>query len=168
MVWCRMPMGHRDAPAAFQMVAEWLCSAASETPNQLFPVCQTTEVRKYLCYLDDFTIVTTSGGWREHLGALMAFLKKLKHHGFTLRADKCKFCRTRVKLLGHIGTGEGGAPRPEYTNNVEQFRNFSTVKQLQSFLGLVGYYRQYIPSFVQVTTPLRDAMEAGKATKSNG
>ena len=95
----------------------------------------------------------------------MAFLKKLKHHGFTLRADKCKFFRTKVKLLGHMVTGQGVAPCPEITNKVEEFRNFTTVKQMQSFLGLVGYYRQYIPAFAQVTTPLRDAMEAGKATK---
>ena len=98
--------------------------------------------------------------------ALTAFLTKLKHHGFTLRADKCKFFMTRVKLLGHMVDGEGVGPCPELTDKVAAFKNFTTVKQMQAFLGLVGYYRQYIPAFAQVTTPLRDATEAGKATKS--
>jgi Reverse transcriptase (RNA-dependent DNA polymerase)/RNase H-like domain found in reverse transcriptase len=164
LVWRRMPMGHTSSPAAFQMIAEYLCSEASENPS-MFPVCATTAVRKYLAYLDDFTVGTTRGGWQEHLKALMAFLLKLKFHGFTLRADKCRFFQTKVKLLGHMVDGKGVYPCEEYTNKVAQFRDFRTVKQLQSFLGLAGYYRQYVKGFAQMTTPLRELLEASKGDK---
>jgi DNA polymerase-3 subunit delta' len=38
-------------------------------------------------------------------------------------------------------------------------------REAQSFLGLVGYYRKYIPGYAQLKTPIRDAIEAGKPAR---
>ena len=40
--------------------------------------------------------------------------------------------------------------------SIEQFPIPETKKQLRTYLGLVGYYRIYIPNFSQIVTPLSD------------
>ena len=35
-------------------------------------------------------------------------------------------------------------------------------KDIRAFLGLVGYYRQFIPSFLTVAAPLTDLIKKGK------
>ena len=36
-----------------------------------------------------------------------------------------------------------------------------TKHQVQSFLGLIGYYRAYVPNFASITTPLTDLTKKG-------
>ena len=50
-------------------------------------------------------------------------------------------------------------------DNLEKVRNTSrptTKKQVRSFLGLVGYYRDHIPAFAEISAPLTD-LKKGKA-----
>ncbi|XP_072037234.1 uncharacterized protein [Amphiura filiformis] len=42
-----------------------------------------------------------------------------------------------------------------------------TKTQLKSFLGLAGFYRQYIPNFGAIAVPLTDKTKAGEPTKIN-
>ena len=59
-----------------------------------------------------------------------------------------------VEYLGYRVSREGIIADP---TKVEAVRNFPTpldVKQVRSFLGLVSYYRRFIPSFSVVARPL--------------
>ena len=50
-------------------------------------------------------------------------------------------------------------------DNLEKVRNTSrptTKKQVRSFLGLIGYYRDHIPAFAEISAPLTD-LKKGKA-----
>ncbi len=38
-------------------------------------------------------------------------------------------------------------------------------RQVKSFLGLVGYYRDYIPHFASIAVPLTDLLRKGQPTK---
>ena len=40
-----------------------------------------------------------------------------------------------------------------------------TKKQVRSFLGLVAFYRAFIPNFWQIAAPLTDLMKNGEANK---
>ena len=39
----------------------------------------------------------------------------------------------------------------------------TTKKQVRSFLGLVGYYRDHIPAFVDISGPLSNLLKKGKS-----
>ena len=60
----------------------------------------------------------------------------------------------RVKYLGHIVSEDGVATDPEKVQAVKEWRTPTQLKELQAFLGTVGYYRQYLPDFATVAKPL--------------
>ena len=60
----------------------------------------------------------------------------------------------QLVYLGHV-VGEGKMSIPEA--KVDRIRNFLqpvTVLQLRSFLGLIRYYRKFIPDFAAIAQPL--------------
>ena len=63
-----------------------------------------------------------------------------------------------MEFLGHQVGGD--------VITLEKVRNTSgptTKKQVRSFLGLVGYYRDHIPAFAEISAPLTDLLKKGKA-----
>ena len=53
----------------------------------------------------------------------------------------------RLPFLGHIISPQGIAPDPQKIEAVQKIQPPKNVTQLRSFLGLVGYYRQFIRDF---------------------
>ena len=65
-----------------------------------------------------------------------------------------------MEFLGHQVGGDVITP------NLEKVRNTprpTTKKQVRSFLGLVGYYRDHIPAFAEISAPLTDLLKKRKA-----
>ena len=58
----------------------------------------------------------------------------------------------------HIISGDGVRPNPEKINVVSRFPIPETPKQIKSFLGLVGYYRRFIPNFAVIAKPLNNLL----------
>ena len=53
-------------------------------------------------------------------------------------------------------------------DNVEKIKDASrpsTKKQVQSFMGLAGYYRDFIPNFAAIAAPLSDLTQKGQPNK---
>ncbi|GBM92054.1 hypothetical protein AVEN_95630-1 [Araneus ventricosus] len=60
----------------------------------------------------------------------------------------------KVEFLGHIVENETIKPSIAKTLDVRKFPEPTTVKQVQSFLGLTGYFRKYIKDYSKVAKPL--------------
>ncbi|GFW39516.1 retrovirus-related Pol polyprotein from transposon 17.6 [Trichonephila clavipes] len=73
-----------------------------------------------------------------------------------MKFKNCQFLRRKVKILGHVV--ENGTIRPSIAKTiaVKKFPVPKTVKQVQSFLGLTGYFRKFIPAYSQIVKPLTD------------
>ena len=97
---------------------------------------------------------------------LSRFLDTIIHHGFTLNLEKCQFLRTSVKLLGHIVGRMGVSPTPDYVMKVADFTNFRTVKDVQAWLGLSGFYRGYLRNYAQRTVAMRRCLEVCRLDKN--
>ena len=81
-------------------------------------------------------------------------LDKLKSAGLTIRPSKCKLGAREIVCLGHIiGSGKL-KPDLRKISAMKEFPLPLTKKDMRSFLGVTGYYRQYIQDYAHITAPL--------------
>ena len=58
--------------------------------------------------------------------------------------SKCNFFPKEIQYLGHILSTTGIQPLPSKMHAIQHMQPPTTPKQVQAFLGLVGYYRKFI------------------------
>ena len=84
----------------------------------------------------------------------------------TIRPTKCLFGVNTVDFLAHrLEEGLIGL----HQDNVTKIRDAprpATKKQIRSFMGLAGYYRDLIPNFAALVAPLSDLTRKGQSNKA--
>ncbi len=83
------------------------------------------------------------------MDTLQKGLKRLQEVGL-----KLNFSKPRIKFLGHEVDETGNHTVDDKTVAVAKFPQPKTVDNVRSFLGLLGYYRPFIKSFVAQASPL--------------
>ena len=68
--------------------------------------------------------------------------------------SKCEFWLKKVPLLGHILSEDGIFVDSSKVQEVMDWKALTSVHEVQSFLGLVGYYRHFIPDFSKIAKPM--------------
>ncbi len=143
----RMPFGLWNAPSVFQRLTEEVLVECKDWAN---------------VYIDDILVV--SGDWSSHLEHLGSVFEALRKNGLTCKRSKCSLGRRTLEFLGHqLGCNTISVPEAR----VEAIRNHplpKTRKQLRGFLGLVGFYRRFIPGLHQwfsVLTPHTSTAKSG-------
>ena len=71
-----------------------------------------------------------------------------------LKDSKCNYFKTHVQYLGHLVSGKGIKPLPEKLESFKKMLAPTTPKEIKQFLGLVGYYRKFIPRFADIARPM--------------
>ena len=107
------------------------------------------EVRLY--YLDDITAF--SRGWHEHIQRLRMVFQRLREANLRLGHKKCTLARTSVTFLGHLVSKDGIRPDPRLLECIWEIQPPTSVTQVRSFLGLVGYYRRFVKGFEDCCFP---------------
>ena len=129
-----MPFGLTNAPATFQSVMNSVLSPYLD--------------RFVLVYLDDILIYSSS--LSEHLVHLRKVLAALREAKLYCKLSKCLFCVPEVEYLGHLLTPEGVKMDPSKVHSLVTWPTPTSVTQLKSFLGLLGYYDSFIDHLADV------------------
>lgn len=146
----RMPFGLCNAPATFQ---------------RLMQRCLGGQVHDFLLiYLDD--VILYSPDFDSHMAHLEQVFTKLKEHGLKLQPAKCRLFQRSVQYLGHVVSGGGVSTDPQKTEVVKDWPVPTTVREVRSFLGFVGYYRRFIPAFARKAGPLHALLKGTGGNKS--
>jgi hypothetical protein len=70
-----------------------------------------------------------------------------------------------VPFLGHIISNGGISVDPTKVKEIMEWRVPTTVTEIQSFLGLAGYYRKFIEGFSKIAKPMTSLLEKGREFK---
>ena len=132
----RVPFGLAQAPAYFQKLI-----------NDVLKGCNFA-----MGYLDDIIIYSRSE--KEHLEHLEEIFTRLKAAGLKLKLEKCCFFKKHIQYLGHLILADGIQPLPEKLESIDKMPAPRNPKEVKQFLGLVGYYRKFVPRFADISRVL--------------
>ncbi|GFU56470.1 hypothetical protein TNCV_2609871 [Trichonephila clavipes] len=107
-----------------------------------------------ISYLDDLVIPAKNE--QEGLEKLKIIFEVPKKYGLEIKFKKCQFLKNKIEFLGHIVESGTIKPSPTKTLAVRKFPEPTTIKQVESFLGLTGYFRKYIKNCSNIAKPLSD------------
>ncbi len=114
-------------------------------------------------YLDD--ILVASPNAESHKVHLRTVLQRLQVFGLVLNLKKCELGRQSVDFLGHLISSSGMEPLCKHVEAIQQYPRPADMRALQSFLGLVNFYRRYIPAAARILRPLTDALRGSGKVK---
>ena len=103
-------------------------------------------------YLDD--ILVFSPDMVTHLQHLRCLFVKLRAADLNLKEIKCNFLKKHIQYLGHTVLGEGVKPLPEKLSSIKRMLPPKSPKKVKQILGLIGYYRKFVPRFSDLARPL--------------
>ncbi|XP_070028864.1 uncharacterized mitochondrial protein AtMg00860-like [Nicotiana sylvestris] len=118
-------------------------------------------------YLDSFVIVfiddisVYSRSQEEHSQHLWIMLQWLREEKFYAKFSKCEFCLSLMAFLGHVVSSKGIQVDPKKIEAVQSWPGPSSATEIQSFLGLAGYYRRFVEGFSSIASPLTKLTEKG-------
>ena len=103
-------------------------------------------------YIDD--ILVASSSLEEHRHHLETLFQRLKDYGVVINPGKCTFGQTEVKFLGYLVSKEGARPLSEKVDAIRAYSRPTSVKDLRQFLGMLNFYRRFIPKAAELQTSL--------------
>ena len=143
--WQVLPFGLSNAPATFQRGMDSVLGHLSR---------ETTSV-----YLDDVVVHSTSVD--KHLEHLENMFQALDSADLRMKMDKCHFGLGELVVLGFVVNKEGIKTDDSKTLAMREFPTPKSVRDVQSFHGLVSYYRVFVPNFAAIAKPLYDIFKKG-------
>lgn len=135
-VFKRVPYGTKDSMPAFIIALQKLLG----------------DLDFVSCYVDD--VLIHSETLEEHIQHIKIVLDRIRRANMTLNITKSKWCQTEIKYLGLIINSEGCTIDREKIQSILDFKVPQNIKELQSFVGLFQYYRNYIPNLAEISAPL--------------
>jgi hypothetical protein len=76
--------------------------------------------------------------------------------------SKCWFWLKQVAFLGHVISKGGISMDPTKVQDVLSWKAPTSVSDIQSFLGLAGYYQRFIEVFLKISKPMTELLEKDK------
>jgi hypothetical protein len=133
-----LPLGLKNSPAVFQRLMHRVLG------DSLYQSC--------MVYLDDIIVFSTD--FESHMEDLRQIFGRLRQYRLKIHPEKTTLATSSVIYLGHLCTSEGVLPDPAKLEAVQTIPPPTSVTEVRSFLGLIGYYRRFIHGFSAIAEPL--------------
>ncbi|KAL1564722.1 hypothetical protein AAHA92_07028 [Salvia divinorum] len=121
--------------------------------------------RVFQPYLDMFVIIfiddilVYSKNKNEHEQHLRIVLQTLRENKLYAKFSKCEFWLSEITFLGHNVSAGGIKVDPKKIEVVTNWRPPKNVSEVQSFLGLAGYYRRFVKGFSIIAKPITTLLQ---------
>jgi len=142
--YVRMPFGLRNAAQSFQRFLDQVLRGLPFVFG----------------YIDDVLIASRS--LDEHWKHLRILFERLEAHGLTVQPTKCEFAVPQLTFLGHVVSAKGIAPLPDRVTAIQEFPRPTSTRKLREFLGLVNFYRRFVPHCADIVQPLTTLLRQTK------
>ena len=103
-------------------------------------------------YLDDILVASSSVD--EHRQHIRQLFRKLADYGLVVNPQKCVFGQSSLEFLGHYVTSSGVQPLQSRVESITDFPRPRSSKSLQEYLGMLNFYRRFVPHSASMLLPL--------------
>lgn len=114
-------------------------------------------------YVDDFIILSAT--FEEHVKLLKEVARRLREANLTISRDKSVFCHKKVTFLGYALSEQGLTANPERVQPILDYKRPETVKEMRRLLGMIGYYRRFLPNIAKTLAPLTELTRGESKTR---
>lgn len=107
-------------------------------------------------YIDDVLVASRSE--EEHIQHLTEIFKRFQQYSLVLNPSKCIFGQGDVKFLGYLVSCQGTSPLPDRVSDILQYKRPTTARGLRQFLGMINFYRRFIPHASSTLAAINDLL----------
>lgn len=134
----RLPFGAKNSTAYFHTLISKCLNDIKGSNIQFF--------------LDD--IIVAAETIEEMIELLQKIFERLEKFNLTLDPAKMQICKNKITYLGFQLDKNGYSPSEENVKKVSKFPIPKTVKEVQSYLGMLNYFRHLIFNFAELAQPI--------------
>jgi hypothetical protein len=128
-----------------------LCNAPTTFMRLMNDVFRTFLDEFVIVYLDKILFFRRT--WDEHVRHVKQVLDTLQWEKLYVKMSKCEFGNTTLVYLGHSVGGGQLKIDPSKIEVIVKWPEPKSVTEIQSFLGVVQYWRRFIPNFSFIASP---------------
>nr|VZI04395.1 unnamed protein product [Spirometra erinaceieuropaei] len=140
----RMPFGLRNASQTFQRFIDHVLRGLPFV----------------YVYIDDLLVASRNEEvHKEHFPLVFDRLDKF---GVVINPSKCVLGVPSLEFLGHQADSEGLRPLPSKVEAVRNLPPPTSKRQLQRFLGMVNFYRRFLPNCAGLMLPFTNMLSGPK------
>ena len=138
-----MPFGLKNAPPTFQRLMNKVLDGY---------------INKFVVvYIDDIMIYSKT--FEEHIEHLEKVFQRLVEANLMVKFKKCKFCLQNIEFLGHIVGRDGLQVDPKKVEKMKKLPAPKNLKEVRGIMGLLGYYRKFVPNFSKIAKPINQLLK---------
>ena len=106
-------------------------------------------------YIDDILVASKDEeSHKPHLSEVFRL-----SHGLCLNLDKCVFGTPGIDFLGHHADTDEITPLQTKINTIQNLPTPTSIKQLRRFIGIINFYRRFIPNSSAILQPLTNLLQ---------
>ena len=133
----RLTYGVKTAPAQFQRILDKILVGMPGVRARL-----------------DDILIATHGGDEAHMKVLLEVFNRLTKYNVKLKLAKAQFMKTEVVYMGYKLTTSGISPIQSKLQAIIEAPKPTNKTELKAFLGMLNYYRRFLPNLSAKLAPL--------------
>jgi len=120
-------------------------------------------IGKVAAFIDD--VIVRMEIEEGHDEIVAEVIRRMEENDLYVKPEKCRWKVREVEFLGVVIGPEGIKMEEGKVKGVLEWPTPKCVKDVQKFLGLANYYRQFIEGFALIARPLHDIVKKDKKWK---